>query len=836
MANENWVAAEQTATGPGGQKMALIGGQWQQASQSATGPKGEKMVVLSGGVAGGQQPTAGAGAGGTVHKTLSQHAQDIAGAGAFGVVAGAAAPYLFQVGGMAASVASAAGAAGAAGSLGVIAAPALATVGMVLGGTAAVMKTMRLGEVAAGAISGIAGESATKIAERFDSQHPGLWGLGASMLTPGAGTLIKFVAGPLKPLWTAVQKFAGNADAGIPAAVKVAEKSLRELSETGHPQNAMHEALAHGVEADRKAAADAGHAHIVEETKRAATIAETDAPASRRVITEAHARVDEWTAAAAKRARVLNEATKGKLATASRVSAMADKELKGTVGLPQHESDIGNALRKKVTAGQKSEIEAKNAQYAATVAQRDAVVAAKEQAGIHVDAMPEMKALKDEISRKLLLTKKGQEAAQGKAEVTEQGVMSAYQKVYEAVGNRRVQTGVNEAGNPTYQMFKTTFEALDHVRRKLGDAAFGKEAEGYGALGQGIAKSLYSRISKIQEEFAGPAQKELQSGYHEALGGLQKYSTAAGKKLTAVDRLDPQAFAKDAKTIPGAFFHSQQGVRDLVELTGGDKAFVAKHAQDYAAKQLEGQSAKQVAKWAKDNADWVREIPGLQQKVAAYGKKLAQIERLGGKGEQPGKLALRAAATAKEAKDVVTKASTLAEKHLLAAREEAGKIAAGSADAKASVLEAAKTRGAEITKEQFAPSAKLGAILTGKEAPGAIRNLLLHGAPEQTRLAARHLAGTPDGQEMLNGSVRQVLAGMREKELTTTWHEQVRPMLKEGQMLPPKVFAKLEADVQGVLRAYKGKDRVPMVAKLVRSALAGGAGVGAVAATGGFGG
>lgn len=747
------------------------------------------------------------------NKTLTEHAKDVAGAGALGAVAGVAAPYLLQGLGMAAEAGAAAFPP---------AAPALVPTGAALMGMATTMKAARLAEVASGAISGMVGESATKIAEASGAKQPGIIGIGAAMLSPGSSSLVKFVAGPLKPMWAAVQRLAGNAEAGIPAAVKYAEKQLRGLTESGQPQNAMHEMLLHGIEADRQAAEKAASEHVAEGFKRAADIAKTDEAAASHIISDAREHSNTIREDAAKRARVLEDATKGKLATAARVSALADKELKETVGLPQHESDIGNALRSKVTLEQQGQIVAKNEQYKRVVGQRDAAVALKEQSGIHVDSMPEMKELKAEISRKLLLTKPGQQAAKGKAEVTEQGVMSAYQKVYDAVSNRRVQTGMNEAGNPTYQTFKTTFEALDHVRRKLGDAAFGKEAEGYGALGQGIAKDLYSRISKIQEEFAGPAQKELQSGYSEALGGLKKYDTAAGKKITAVDRIDPETFTKDPKSIPGTFFKTQQGVKDLVELTG-DKAFVTKTAHDFAAKKIDGMSAKQVTTWLKDNGDWMREIPGLQQKVAGYGERLAKIEKVGGKLES------RAATTAKEAAATRPAGSKLADEHMTAAHEGAGKRSAQSADAKARVIKGAQKQGSVIKEEKFAPSAKLETILKSDEKPGAIRSLLLSGKPEQTRLAARHLAGTPGGQEQLQGSVRQVLGRMKESELTTTWNDRIKPMLKDGQMLPPKEYAKLESDVEGVLKAYRGKDKLSLVTRMIRSALVAGVAIGGVA-------
>jgi len=46
MANE-WTPVEQTATGPDGQKVALVGGNWVPATQTATGPGGKRVALLA---------------------------------------------------------------------------------------------------------------------------------------------------------------------------------------------------------------------------------------------------------------------------------------------------------------------------------------------------------------------------------------------------------------------------------------------------------------------------------------------------------------------------------------------------------------------------------------------------------------------------------------------------------------------------------------------------------------------------------------------------------------------------------------------------------------------
>jgi hypothetical protein len=49
----------------------------------------------------------------------------------------------------------------------------------------------------------------------------------------------------------------------------------------------------------------------------------------------------------------------------------------------------------------------------------------------------------------------------------------------------------------------SSFDALDHVRRRLGDVFSGKEVEGFKGLQKNQAIDLYKKIRDIQVEYAG---------------------------------------------------------------------------------------------------------------------------------------------------------------------------------------------------------------------------------------------------------------------------------------------------------------------------------------------
>ena len=122
-------------------------------------------------------------------------------------------------------------------------------------------------------------------------------------------------------------------------------------------------------------------------------------------------------------------------------------------------------------------------------------------------------------------------------------------------------------------------------------------------------------------------------------------------------------------------------------------------------------------------------------------------------------------------------------------------------------------------EERFAPAKGLETILKGGESPEAIRNLLLNGKPEQTRLAAQHLATQPGGKQVLEQSVRQTMRNMTEANLKQQWTERIRPMLADGKMLPPERLRVLEVDVDRLIRSYKGPDKMTLIQRHIAAAL-----------------
>jgi hypothetical protein len=385
-------------------------------------------------------------------------------------------------------------------------------------------------------------------------------------------------------------------------------------------------------------------------------------------------------------------------------------------------SDVGRTLRDRIVARFDEQSLNKSEAYLNQKAIRDAEVQKKEGSGVLVNSLPEFKTMISDLRSKLLI---GQEARkQVTAPVTEKGLLNAYNNIYEAVNGRRVMAGVNEQGNPVYKTYPSSFEALDAVRRKLGDVAFGKEVAGYEGLTRKVAEDYYIKLSNIQSKYAGEAQDILQRDYEIASRLIDKFKTKAGAKATAMDRIDATKFASDDKALPSTFFNSRQSVADAIELVG-DAALVERQAADFVAGKLNGMNASAARTWitSKQNSDFLSALPNVRRSAEAY---ITNLERA-------------------EARAVgATKVGERLKAEQTIATKEAGEAP------ELGVKEAGK-----VTQEADKEAAR---ILGTAEPAARVSEIILSGDRTLWDRVAPAIAAAPKGREILGESVRQVLA------------------------------------------------------------------------------
>jgi len=459
------------------------------------------------------------------------------------------------------------------------------------------------------------------------------------------------------------------------------------------------------------------------------------------------------------------------------------------VGNDREVSNIGSSLRDRIV-NLFGDIANKRSQaYNAQKKLRDAVVAEKESAGQLVKDMPEYRNLLDDLKRQLLIGAEAQ--TQKTAPVTEKGVLQAYQNIYDAVSSRRVQVGVNEEGNPVFKTFPTSFEALDDVRRRLGDVAFGKEVEGYTAIGSNIAKKYYGKISELQSKFAGEAHDELQAGYEMASKLLEKYKSRVGKKATAEDRFDPTRFMTDPAALPKDYFHSKQSVQDLIDLTGGDRAFVVQNASDFSARELRNKTTASTAKtWYNSNSDWLKALPEVQGKVESYIKALERGERIAGKS--------------KTAQDIL------------------GVRAPGLLREGEKGVKAAETEATKITQEA---QDRVKTILGDRNPAARITEIVLGGRPSVWKEVGPLLSGSPEGKKHIADAVNQIMANRVQTGLVSSlkaFREDVRPSLEAANLMSKGQLDQLESTLQSIASTVTGEEaKLSAMQKAIKNALIG---------------
>jgi hypothetical protein len=557
------------------------------------------------------------------------------------------------------------------------------------------------------------------------------------------------------------------ASQGVKVAPKVAEliekkvNEFRQAPKGKTPQEALYGALKTGT------------TDITETAAQAARQAEGKGVAA---MTEAERRAEKM-GTAAERTKDISE------------KALADaKQARSSIGSPRDESTIGSTLRDKIVnlygdiAGKRS------SDYLAQKKIRDDIVNQKEAAGQLVAATQEYKDLLGDLRNKLLIGAKAQE--QKTAPVTEKGVLDAYRNIYDAVSARRVAIAFDDAGKPTaFKTFPTSFEALDDVRRRLGDVAFGKEVEGYTAIGKNIAEQYYKKISEIQSKFAGESHDALQSNYEMASRLIDKFKSKAGQKATAIDRFDPARFSTDPASLPRDYFFSKQSVQDLLDLTGNDKAFVVKEASDFAARQL-GASSRQTAKAAKDwaykNESWLNELPEVKAKVSSYVAGLERAERIADKSKKAA------------AQLVPMERATIRE----------GERA----------LDAARAAGEKITKEA---EQRVKTILGSQFPNEEIEKLMLSGDLGRWAEVAPILARSEVGKANMEQAVRQVMSRVSPKSMGDVFRDNVRQRLETTRLVPADKLDQMQDDLDYISSlTISPEQKMSMLQKLTRNLFA----------------
>lgn len=557
-----------------------------------------------------------------------------------------------------------------------------------------------------------------------------------------AGTAVDILTQPLGDLATSAVKVAsriGNIGEAVASVAREKGLDLAKLS------SAETETLAKEIAKLRGGDPDAA-AKLYAELERGAGRIVSDADAA--AFARRNKAASDYTAEITAAGKIPTEADKLIGNARSRVYDIGNADVELT--------DIGTRQRGAISQQFDEEKLLRDQNYQALKAQRDADVAARENAGDFISGMPEYKQLMKRLDSVLLEGRVSPRVAT--APETERGTLAAYKEVQAALSPRLTPLAdaaeaqalkaqgvqVRQVGDQFFRVYEPSFNAIDTVRRKLGDAAFGQGEEGFKAIGQSRAKEWYGLLSDLQSKFAGQTQDELQGGYEMASGLLERFKGGAGAKVLKTEKLSPDMYTKDPKDVPAAFFRSRDGVAQLSAITK-DPALIEETARDYVARNLKGKNAAEVEKWLKTNSDFLSapELKTVKQSVDDYVTQLRSVEE-----QSAGMLATAKGkeAAAKQALDL------------------------GEAEARG-ISEAGKATAKNILGTKFG-QARVNALLASDDKSEWID-------------VANALKTSPDGRAMLAESLERRLADIAERSPKTdaaldALDKITEPLIKSG--------------------------------------------------------
>jgi hypothetical protein len=424
-----------------------------------------------------------------------------------------------------------------------------------------------------------------------------------------------------------------------------------------------------------------------------------------------------------------------------------------TIGQDKDPTDIGTILRDAVVKRNEAAVTERDTTDKALRKARNDVVAQKEGSGQIIQSMPEYHNIVASLEAQTVPGQRSKEVA------------STFQNILDTLKG-----GKGESLGPyKIQGGPVTFQAVDDLRRSLGEAFRGKPPVGFEGIDRGIAKEYYAKLSNLQEQFAGDAQKQMQTNYADKTAGLEMFGSRAGKKATTLDNFMEESYQADPALLARDYFSSKTKVADLVKLTG-DRAAVVKAAGDFAATELNGKTGPQVRDWMTQRRELLSALPEVRDSVLKYANSLDRGE------------------------SIANSASSAVKKLQAYSTSKTGTLNTTTGDIQAQADTAANAARAGATQKASTLVGNRGDMFGAQE----VENLILHGNTDRWAAAAPAILRAPGGQEMMADSIRQVMSNKASQSingLTKFFNDNVRPALDATKIMRPEQVDSIHAQL-----------------------------------------
>jgi hypothetical protein len=469
-------------------------------------------------------------------------------------------------------------------------------------------------------------------------------------------------------------------------------------------------------------------------------------------------------------------------------------------------ADMGSSLQQRVVANLSAEEQAVAAEYNRARKTIDDIVRQKESQGVGVKETQAFGELRDFIDSKLLRGKFGKEAKF--APVTETQLKNVYENVYKAIADQQILIGVGVDGTPIYRKVPSSFDALDHVRRKLGEVFDGKAVEGYEGLLKNEAKELYGKIRKIQTEYTDNAYDAVLKNYAEGKGAVNEFGIPTGAKLTKTDRLNPEYLTYDPSGLPAEFFSSRKKVGDLLSLVR-DPKFVEQQAANHVARVLKDKDAKFAEKFLFDNKEWIGYFPSLRANIDAH---IAALGRAGSVGP-------KASSLAQSLKTEVKALPGVSQKEAANVQKEAGKTAKTIETESQKQAKDITAEAQRLAKEKLASVAKVESLLGKGDKVKQIETLITGGQTQTLEKLAPFIKSDPDVMKSFNEAVMITLSRSNPATIVDDWERTIRPGLVNNGLISASQADDIAKRIRTVALTLAPNEAKLLMTNIIRSGL-----------------
>lgn len=276
-------------------------------------------------------------------------------------------------------------------------------------------------------------------------------------------------------------------------------------------------------------------------------------------------------------------------------------------GTPRGMTEAGGEAQSALVKAQEQIIKSRDATRLKLQTQVDDLVATKENAQASIADLPTAKSMLEEAKSVLNPDVTTANTATSTGKAISKDIRQVNQQIEDALANRTVSLTANEKkiaeannlpvktipGRPavldkegkiiseaipeTYERtFKSTWEAIDNLRRQFGEA-FNGDMRGYAGVSEKLLRDKYDQLKKLQGEFID-IHPEMQKSWADALAAEEKVTSGVGKSLTAVGK-DAALTANPTNVVSDIVAQGKTGlVQHLAK--GGDAQATLKLAED----------------------------------------------------------------------------------------------------------------------------------------------------------------------------------------------------------------------------------------------------------------